>query len=110
MKHASLFVSIVCGFAILIIILPIAVFKKMEIVAEDRLELLGSPDQTSETVGSLAPGTRTWVIGCHDIHHYIVLKVRFDGERIGYIHAGKYQLIRSSSLAAWRAPIAWWCR
>lgn len=109
MSRAGWFIAVVCGFALGVIILPVALFQKLEIVAEERIELLGSPDQTAPTVGSLEPGTRTWVVGCEDIHHYVVLKVKFEGDRVGYVHAGKFHLIRPSSLSAWRAPIAWWC-
>ena len=110
MTRTVWFVIAVCLVTLAIIILPVVLFQKWEIVAEERINLLASPDQSSEIVGHLDPGTRTWVTGCYDIHHYIVYQVRFDGDRVGYLHYGKFSSVWPRGLRAWRAPIAWWCR
>jgi hypothetical protein len=109
MTRAVWFIGSVCIVGLALATVPILLFQKMQLVAEERLDLLASPDQAARTVGHLQQGSRVWVVGCHDIHHYVVVKVRLDGGRVGYVHEGKFRLVRPPASSAWSAPISWGC-
>ena len=109
MTRTVWFMASVGVIVLALVISPLVFFQKVELVAEERLDLLATPDQAAEHIGQLAIGSRTWVVACYDIHHYVVLKVRLAGDRAGYVHKGKFRLVRPPAASAWRAPIAWWC-
>jgi hypothetical protein len=109
MNGTRWFVAGVVAVGLAVAALPMVFLKKIEIIAEERLDLLAGIDQRAQTIGYLASGSRAWVVGCEDIHHYVVIKVRFDSDKTGYVHKGKFRLIRPSASSAWSAPVASGC-
>jgi hypothetical protein len=109
MKRTVSFFIAVTVVAAAAALLPVVFLEKMELVAEERLDLFASSDQTSQIVGQLMPGSRVWVVGCEDIKHYFVVKVKLGRGQLGHVHKGRFELHRPPSLSAWSAPVAWGC-
>jgi hypothetical protein len=83
--------------------------QQMELIAEERLDLLASSDGTAHIVGHLESGDRAWVVGCEDIKHYVVIKVKLEQGQVGHLHRGRLHLRRPPASSAWAAPVAWGC-
>lgn len=87
--------------------------EKIVLTTEEEAELVAEavPDPAKEVViGKLLRGESAEVLGCYDMKHYIVPKVRLANGKTGYLMKARFRLQRRPAWSTFEGSTVFSCR
>ena len=83
--------------------------RRVTFVTESDVNIYDRSAQGSRVIAVLPPGTEVPVIECVDSKHYIVPRVKLSESVSGYVHEGRFRIVRKGPWENSRAPITFSC-